>query len=89
MAFGQNPLNCDQIINMRSFFALFILLPFSLFAQSGKQGKTVASRNAKANTVKQSSAGFSINAEITEFPDGTLVELLNGTFFKSFSFSNI
>ena len=66
---------------MKRSILLFLLLPSLIFAQTPKQVKTnAASKEMQAATdnANKTVTGFQINGTVIGFPEGTVVDLLNG-----------
>lgn len=77
----KNKLNCDlNILNMKKFILIGLLFPLLGVAQSKTKPKAAAPKktvSAKPAPVKPAD-GFLITGNVTGFPDGTSVALLNG-----------
>lgn len=67
---------------MKRIILLFLLLPSLIFAQSSKNTKAkVSSTTTQKETTAKSNTEtnvFTINGTVTGFPEGTVVDLLNG-----------
>lgn len=67
---------------MKRITLLFLILPSLIFAQTtGKTNTSATSKaihTASADKSKNSENGFSIDGSVTGYPEGTVVELLNG-----------
>jgi peroxiredoxin len=62
---------------MKRYFLLLLLLPAFVFAQSSKTAKK-SRQPAQTSQAVVSATGFTIIGTVTGYPDGTVVDLMNG-----------
>jgi len=63
---------------MKRLVLALVFIPVCLFAQKQPGAKAPASKSAPAKAATQASEGFVIEGNVTGYPDGTKIALLNG-----------
>ncbi|MBK7434398.1 MAG: AhpC/TSA family protein [Chitinophagaceae bacterium] len=63
---------------MKGIFSILLLSPLFLLAQGGQKSKTKTKAKTTPVAVTKPAEGFVINGDVTEYPDETMIALLNG-----------